>query len=245
MNAPPSALRPSAMMGLALEGTAVLEAVAGAVGTDRFAGPSHLPDWSLAHVVTHVARNADALVNLLTWARTGVESPMYPDPERRGREIEEGAHRPAGELYPDLLAADRRFALACADLPDGAWQNMVRTARGRQVPVAEVAWMRAREVWVHAVDLLGVTTFADIPQTMAVALLDDVAQGFRTRADVPCVELRDRDGLWTWELGSPDSADPVTVTGDTACLAAWATGRPVPGELHCTASHLPALPSWL
>ena len=31
---------------------------------DDFAGPSGLPDWSRAHVVAHVARNADALGNL-------------------------------------------------------------------------------------------------------------------------------------------------------------------------------------
>jgi maleylpyruvate isomerase len=37
----------------------------------RWAAPSALPGWSRAHVLTHVARNADAMINLLTWARTG------------------------------------------------------------------------------------------------------------------------------------------------------------------------------
>jgi maleylpyruvate isomerase len=40
-------------------------------------GPSLLPGWSRRTVIAHVARNADALCNLLTWARTGVETPMY------------------------------------------------------------------------------------------------------------------------------------------------------------------------
>ena len=44
---------------------------------EDFAGPSLLPGWTRAHVLAHVAGNADALVNLLTWARTGEETPMY------------------------------------------------------------------------------------------------------------------------------------------------------------------------
>src|SRR6266545_1394914 len=40
-------------------------------------GLSRLPGWTRAHVVTHLARNADAWVNLQTWARTGIEHPMY------------------------------------------------------------------------------------------------------------------------------------------------------------------------
>ena len=34
--------------------------------------PSGLPGWSRGHVLTHIARNADSLINLLTWAASGV-----------------------------------------------------------------------------------------------------------------------------------------------------------------------------
>ena len=37
--------------------------------------PSLLPRWSRGHVVTHLARNADALCNLVHWAESGVETP--------------------------------------------------------------------------------------------------------------------------------------------------------------------------
>jgi maleylpyruvate isomerase len=37
--------------------------------------PSDLPRWTRRHVLTHVARNADSLVNRLTSAATGVEDP--------------------------------------------------------------------------------------------------------------------------------------------------------------------------
>jgi maleylpyruvate isomerase len=51
------------------------------------AGPSLLLGWPRRTVVAHVARNADALVNQLTWARTGEESPMYASTQARDTAI--------------------------------------------------------------------------------------------------------------------------------------------------------------
>src|SRR5512145_2600597 len=60
--------------------------------------PSLCPGWTRAHVLTHVARNADALTNLLTWASTGVETPMYESAEARAADIEAGSPRALEEL---------------------------------------------------------------------------------------------------------------------------------------------------
>jgi maleylpyruvate isomerase len=49
--------------------------------------PSLLPGWTRAHVLTHIARNADGLVNLVTWARTGEETPMYASTQARDTAI--------------------------------------------------------------------------------------------------------------------------------------------------------------
>ena len=43
----------------------------------NLAAASLLPEWSRGHVLAHLARNADAFVNLLTSARTGQALPMY------------------------------------------------------------------------------------------------------------------------------------------------------------------------
>jgi len=37
---------------------------------------SLLAGWSRGHVLTHLARNADGLGNLLAWPRTGVRTPQ-------------------------------------------------------------------------------------------------------------------------------------------------------------------------
>lgn len=58
-------------------GTEFLLRAVGALPDDALADPSRLPGWTRAHVVGHLARNADALTRLATWARTGVETPMY------------------------------------------------------------------------------------------------------------------------------------------------------------------------
>src|ERR1044071_5429214 len=69
------------------------------------AKPSLLPGWTAGHVLTHVARNADALTNLLTWARTGVETPPYPSPEAREAGIQDGARRPLRDQIEDIRAS--------------------------------------------------------------------------------------------------------------------------------------------
>lgn len=84
--------------------------------------PSKLPGWSCGHVVTHVARSGDGMLNLLEWARTGVPRTMYAEPDGRDADIEAGSGRPAGTLAGDVRASARRWAEAAGELPDPAWQ---------------------------------------------------------------------------------------------------------------------------
>jgi len=238
--------RPDIVIDRVSQGTTFFEAAVSALDDVEFTRASHLPGWSRAHVVAHVARNADALVNLLSWARTGVETPMYTSPDQRATEIEAGARLRPDALRADLQAADAGLADAIAALPDACWDAQVRTARGRLVPVSEVAWMRVREVWVHAGDLGAGVTFDAIPDEVCTALLDDIAAAFRARAEAPSVALRAEDGQHGWLLGAVEGADLVTVCGSTPSLAAYAAGRPVPGPLNTTSARpVPALPAWL
>ena len=94
------------------EGTARLLAVVDKLGDEDLRGPSALPGWSRAHVIGHLARNAEALVRLATWAQTGVETPMYADREQRAAEIERSAALPADTLRAQL--ADTAAALDTA-----------------------------------------------------------------------------------------------------------------------------------
>ena len=73
------------------EATSRLVRTADALTDAEAAGPSLLPGWTRGHVLTHLARNADALVGLVDGALTGVAAPMYPSVEARAADIEAGA----------------------------------------------------------------------------------------------------------------------------------------------------------
>jgi maleylpyruvate isomerase len=179
--------------------------------------PSLLPGWSRRKLLGHVARNAEALVNLLNWARSGVETPMYASPEDRERGIEETAKLALVELLADYRACAARLATAIKDLPEQAWANKVRTAQGREVPASEVPWMRCREVWIHAVDMDAGFGFEDIPSEILAALVSDVFQMWERRNVTPAIKVH-AEGH-TWGAGS------LEVEGELAEIVRWLTGR--------------------
>jgi maleylpyruvate isomerase len=221
------------------EGTDLVEKAVAALTDAELDQPSALPGWRRAHVVAHLARNADALVNLLTWARTGVESPMYPEPGQRERDIVGTVLQPPADLRADLLAANARLATATQRTPAAAWQARVRSAQGRDIPAGDVPWLRTREVWIHLVDLGGRWTFDDLPAELVVALLADIASTLDRKPTAPAVTLV-ADGAGEWTIGP--AAPTVTVTGSPAALLAWIAGRSTGAGL---TGALPTLPRWL
>src|SRR4051794_19255174 len=78
------------------------------------AEPSLLPGWTRGHVLTHLARNADAYTNLLLGAARGEDRAAYATPTARAEGIEAGYARPLAEQLDDIRAAHERFAEAGA-----------------------------------------------------------------------------------------------------------------------------------
>ena len=202
---------------------------------DDLAAPSALPGWSRATVVAHLARNADALHNLVTWARTGVETPMYPSQEARDAGIAETAALPPAQLRADVAAAVARFAEAVDTMPDQAWTAVVRTRMNRPIPATELPWMRAKEVWVHAVDLRAGLTFADLAPDFCVVLVDEVVATFAGRGEVPDATVTATDVDRTWGSGA------APVRGPVCAIAAWLTR----GDASGLTGDAPELPAWL
>lgn len=227
------------------EGTRLFDGHVRSLRDHQLLEPSRLPGWTRAHVVAHVARNADALGNLLTWARTGVVTHMYESAEQRERDIEESANESAEVLRFDLDDAERRFAVAVASLPADAWWVEVRTRQGRTVPAAAATWMRCREVWVHAVDLDAGASFADFPERFVHAFLDEVTAGYTARPDCEGIELVATDASHTWSIG-PRASDETTVQGPAHALLEWLLGRGDGAGLTSSPSRgLPELPAWM
>ncbi|PSL45261.1 maleylpyruvate isomerase [Saccharothrix carnea] len=224
--------------------TGALYEVVAALDLPALRGPSLLPGWSRAHVVTHLARNADALVNLLTWAKTGVEHQMYPSAADRDADIAEGAARLPQLLRADLDAACQRFATAARELPPTAWEAEVVHPKSGPFLAHRVPWLRLREVWFHLVDLDGGVGFEDLPPELLERFLEDVVGQYADRADVPPVRVEAvfPDGRQrSWELTAGSATSPA-VNGAAADVLAWLTGRHSGARLNGTA---PTLPKWL
>jgi hypothetical protein len=129
------------------------------------------------------------LTRLASWARTGVETPMYADREQRSREIERSAELPRETLRAEVAGTAAALAEALAELAGAQWSAEVRSALGRAVPAAEVPWMRIREVWLHAVDLDAGARIDDLPTGVLDLLLDDVSTALSAKDDCPSLEL--------------------------------------------------------
>jgi maleylpyruvate isomerase len=208
---------------------------------DDLRAPSLLPGWTRGHVVTHVARNADSHVNLLTWARTGVYTPQYPNPDTRDAEIEAGAVRPAKEQLADLEESAARLAEAADELPIVAWRATVSGMRPPEHPAWYVLMRRLREVEVHHADLgteyFGWRDWAD--PYVSWELRDSLASWPDERSTIGGVAV---SGGRSWDgLGE----GPV-VEGSARDLLAWITGRSAgEGVTVRDGGELPAPPPWL
>jgi len=215
------------------EGTAHLLRSADKLDNDALTGPSRLPGWTRAHVLGHVARNAEALTRLATWARTGVETPMYSDRAQRAAEIEESATKPAATLRAELASTADTLADALDALTAEQWQATVRSALGRAIPAAEIPWMRIREVWLHTIDI---GTGVDLPAGVVDLLLDDVTTALSRKDGCPGITLAPSDRNATWLLGREPAGR--TIEAPAAELAVWLTGR-------LRRDDWPQLPAWL
>jgi maleylpyruvate isomerase len=209
------------------------------------AAPSLLPGWSRANVVGHLVGNAAGLTNLLRWARTGVFVPMYADTEARESTVQLGVGQPAWALATQLREAVDAFLAAADELTDEQWAAPVRLGiggQGREVPAAEVPWRRLVEQEVHNVDLAGAYTPAHWSPEFVHRLLDEVAERYLGRDDVPALDVQALDGDWSARSGDPEQA--VRVEGPSPALLAWLTGRSSGEGLHVHPAPLPDLPAW-
>ena len=105
----------------------------------------------------------------------------------------------------------------------------------RPVPGTEVPWMRAKEVWVHGVDLDAGLGFGDLPTDFCTALVDDVLGLFAERGDQLEVTVVATDVDRTWGSGA------TTISGPVAAVAAWLTRSDASG----LSGEVPQPPRWL
>ncbi len=205
--------------------------------------PSALPGWTRAHLLSHLARNADGLVNLLTWAKTGVEQPMYAGERARDDDIEKGAYRSAEEIAADVVDSAARLVETADGLPEEAWSVRVRARQGREIPADFVLWLRLSEVAIHLADLDLGYDFARVAGLLGPEFHLVVSNAIGMYGgELPAVLLvaAGPDGTrHEWRMGTGKA---VTLTGTPGDVLAWVTGRSDGSTLD---GNVPKLPHWL
>lgn len=213
-----------------------LEATMARMTRQDLPGPTLCEGWTRAHVLAHLARNADGLRHLVQWAASGRETPAYTSPEQRNREIEESSKQSLPRLRADVTSAANAFRNRVEALRGRTDLHPVTFGSGVSAPGDRVPWARLREVTFHHIDLDLGFGYAQVPSEVVRAGLVE-AVGRLSRAGSPPLTLKGTDGRH-WNL----NGGGTEVQGRPGDLLLWLT-RGVDRGLTSNRP-LPTLPAW-
>ncbi len=219
-----------------------LRALLPALTDEEVREPSELPDWSRAHVLSHIEGVGLALARQARYALRGeLIEPYDGGRPARAAAIEAGALRDAAALREAVRAALAEASAAWAAVGPADWSRPVRHRDG-DLRSALLAWWR--ELEIHTADARIGYGPRDWPRELCLHLLDHMAP--RVPGGLHLV-LTATDGAPSQRYGSGD-APTVTVSGPLGDLAAWMTGRRPHHPLDCRRSGdvapLPELLGW-
>ncbi|WP_051836261.1 maleylpyruvate isomerase family mycothiol-dependent enzyme [Streptomyces sp. NRRL WC-3742] len=224
------------------EATARLLSTVAGLAPEAVAEPSALPGWTRGHVLAHLARNADSLVNLLEGL------PQYASDGARDGDIERDAPRPLEVHLADLRDSHARLAAKASSTTAEAWGREVRHRTGYLFPAHEIPMKRLLEVEYHHVDLAAGYTPAQWPEEFAIDEFHRLTAQLHG-TDLPLTEVHAED---TGRFGTIGSSTPdadgrsfaeLTVEGPQRALTAWLSGRSDGADLRRTPdTALPQLP---
>lgn len=140
--------------------------------------PSLLPGWTRAHVLAHLARNADAIRSLLIGARARQQRRPYASGQARDDDIDASAAQASRELMTDLADSAMALRTMIRQLPDEAWSFSVQMLDSEPFPAAGLLTRRLVEVELHHCDLGIGYDAAKWPASFAQA---DLPEPFRSQ----------------------------------------------------------------
>lgn len=112
-----------------------------------------LPGWTVGHLLTHLARNADSFTGMFAAATRGEVGTQYPGGmAQRNDDIAHGAARSAAELVADVERSIAELEQAWQDATPQIWASSGETVFGA-APLDDTPARRWREVVVHLHDL--------------------------------------------------------------------------------------------
>jgi maleylpyruvate isomerase len=217
--------------------TGLLIRTAAALDDESIRKASLCQGWTRAHVLSHLARNADGLGNLVSWAVTGTPVAMYESVQAREADIEAGSTREAQEIFADVWESAARFASAATGLAGPPEHAEVEMRAGRRVLGGQLPTLRLLEVVFHHVDLDAGYTFADSDPGFVRRAIKNAVERMKASGKAPAVTLHG-GGDESWAMG----AGTQEVTGTNAALLLWLARGDVSGA--SSDDTLPELPAW-
>jgi len=207
-----------------------------AITDEQWGQPSLLPGWTRAHVATHIARNADAFVRIMTQLRSDQPTSMYESDAAAREDIERGSERTALELQVDLDASAGRLHAHLPELMAMQPDRLVQLSPTMTERLDRLPLVRLNEVVLHHIDLDVGFTYKAIGTEVAAWLLAFNAQHIGRTPNYPAIRIVSESGV-TVVIGRRGKA--TVVHGADNFLLAWLTRRLPTG----TASRrLPRLP---
>ena len=202
---------------------------------DELTVPSLCEGWTRAEVIAHVASSGRALVNLIDWATSGEERPLYASGEARAAEIAALAALPRQELIGEVRESAHNFAEQAQRL-SGELAATELQVNGKAVPATSIVALRIAEVVMHHHDLDTAWTIEEADPDSLLNALEAVVRSLRAKGapgmtlvteerdewvigDGGVRVVSDREGLLQW-LARGD-AEHVDIEGPVPVLPAW------------------------
>lgn len=184
------------------------EHVVSTLGDDVVRRPSLLPDWTVAHVLTHVARNADSHRRRAEASIRGEIVDQYPGGfPARTAEIEAGATRGAADLAADVTISAAAMLEAWQRLPDDTWTVASRDVGGRMRRLCALPARRWQELEVHLVDLDVGPSWRDWSDDFVAVWVQELRATAGARGASPAPDSLDERDELAWLYGRLQRAD--------------------------------------
>lgn len=211
--------------------TGMMLATVDSLSEDEMKGPSLCEGWTRAHVVAHLVGNAEALGNLITWAVTGTETPMYESAEARDAQIEERAALPPAELKRMLHDACKHFGAKADQLRTEKLATEQVARDSGEINAYTIPAYRISEILVHHQDLETLWELEEADMDALEDALDFAVERLQKRDDWPGLTIVSDEGE---EYTIGDGA--TTLKGGRDAILGWLTrgltdGLRVEGEL--------------
>ena len=201
--------------------SAMVMATVASLADDELSKPTKCEGWTRAHVIAHLARGADAMTNLATWAVTGQETPAYESREKRDADIEAAAKLSATELAADLEQANARLLEAFQALKDGVRVATLPTLFSGEINAFSLPARRTTELIVHHDDLDTTWEWHEADPDAILDAIEVCVRGCRSIPTAPAC----RSSPARARSGSSATARTGSRATTRSCCRSWRVSR--------------------